>query len=82
MKSEMSGTQEMRYQEVGWNEKAVEYLGLALLSPYNSMEFIKKTKHIIRTIVLEKLSQFLVQKIHYFRVKNLVGELIKIQMFE
>lgn len=32
------------YTDIKINEKVVEYLNLALLSPYNSMEFIKKDK--------------------------------------
>lgn len=74
-----------QYSEVKWNEKAIEYLNLALLSPYNSMEFIKKDKAYNQdNIVGETIATFgaNMSLLSSGKVRNLVGELIKMQMLE
>lgn len=74
-----------QYSEVKWNEKAIEYLNLALLSPYNSMEFIKKDKAYNQdNIVGETIATFgaNMSLLSSGKARNLVGELIKMQMLE
>lgn len=74
-----------QYSEVKWNEKTIEYLNLALLSPYNSMEFIKKDKAYNQdNIVGETIATFgaNMSLLSSGKVRNLVGELIKMQMLE
>lgn len=74
-----------QYSETKTNEKAIEYLGLALLSPYNSMEFIKKDKvynqgnivgEVIATIGAN--TSLLVSE----KAKDTVADLIKVQILD
>ena len=74
-----------QYSSIELNEKTVEYLNLALLSPYNSMEFIKKDKaynqdNIIgETIITFNTNLSLLSS---KKAKNSAVELIKMQIME
>lgn len=73
------------YENVKLNEKAIESLYLALSSPYNSMEFIKKDKAYNYNNVVEDAIATLAANVTLIpseRAKNAVAEMIKIQMTE
>lgn len=73
------------YENVKLNEKAIENLYLALSSPYNSMEFIKKDKAYNYNNVVEDTIATLAANVTLIpseRAKNAVAEMIKIQMTE
>lgn len=73
------------YKDVKINEKAIENLYLALSSPYNSMEFIKKDKAYNYNNVVENTILTLAADttlIQNKKIINNVAELIKMQFTE
>lgn len=73
------------YTDAEMNEKAVENLYLALSSPYNSMEFVKKDKAYNYHNVVEETISTLAANVSLIRnekSKYYVAELIKIQIAE
>lgn len=72
------------YKDIKTNEKAVECLNLALVSPYNSMEFIKKDKVYNQGIVGETIKYFStnMSMISSERTKNLVIDLLKMEILD
>ena len=73
------------YADVKINEKAIENLYLALSSPYNSMEFIKKDRAYNYNNVIEETISRLASDASLLlspKAKTAVTELIKIQINE
>ena len=72
------------YKDIKTNEKAVECLNLALVSPYNSIEFIKKDKVYNQGIVGETIKYFStnMSMISSERTKNLVIDLLKMEILD
>lgn len=78
-------TKQAQYSKTEWNEKTIEYLSLALLSPYNSMEFIKKDKAYNQGDIIGETIAFFAANISSLsseKARDLVGELVKMQILE
>lgn len=73
------------YSDEGLNERAIETLYLAILSPYNSIEFINKDKAYNYNNVVENIISTIAADtslIKSDKSKEIISELIKIRMID